>query len=429
MSNRLSNLWRQESVRPNLRVSFVAGIHNWREEKPQPSSKAACCAHGRKHSYDLSRGHAEVYRNAGDIPREIWKAGFSDSPKNFTYYELLERTMRADFDYRYLLVFGKDGRPIALQPLVISMQDLTITCGHLLSKSITRLRQYWPGFLETRILFAGCLVGDGKTGVIEPVDDAYCLVAEAVANYAEAEAISLIVFKDYPAALRDRYTPLLLQDYVRLAGFPPLEIKLDVPSFNEYFQKHLSKASRKDLRRKLRMRNKIWPPLMLEVFTDAEQIIDEIYPLYLSVARRSEVLFETFTREYFLEAGRLSPGTYYYFVWRIGGKAVAFSFCTVWNGTLYDNDIGLDYSVAQDLNLYFVTFHDLLDWAIARGLRRYITAPFNYDTKLRFGLTLRPVDIYVRHRSAVLNQLIRLFAPFFEPARTDPVLRQYRSVL
>ena len=117
------------------------------------------------------------------------------------------------------------------------------------------------------------------------------------------------------------------------------------------------------------------------------------------------------------------------FIWRQGCRAVAFSFCTIWNGTLYDNDIGLDYTVAYELNLYYVTFRDLLNWALANGLRCYASAPFSYDPKLRLRLQLQPVDVYVKHISPWLNPLIKVLALLFEPARTDPVLRRQRHLL
>jgi predicted N-acyltransferase len=191
----------------------------------------------------------------------------------------------------------------------------------------------------------------------------------------------------------------------------------------------LSRATRKNLRRKFRAADDASPPLALEVWTDAEQIIDEIYPLYLAVAQTSAIRFEVFTREYFLEAGRGAPGKFRYFIWRQGCRAVAFSFCTIWNGTLYDNDIGLDYTVAYELNLYYVTFRDLLNWALANGLRCYASAPFGYDPKLRLRLRLQPVDVYVKHISPWLNPLIKVLALLFEPARTDPVLRRQRHLL
>ena len=147
------------------------------------------------------------------------------------------------------------------------------------------------------------------------------------------------------------------------------------------------------------------------------------------MAQQSEVRFEIFTREYFIQAPRLAPGRFRYFIWRQNGRAVAFSFCTIWNGTIYDNDIGLDYTVAHELNLYYVTFRDLLSWALSHGLRRYASAPFNYDPKLHLRLELQPVDIYVKHTSRILNPLVKTFAPAFEPARSDPTLRRHLHLL
>src|SRR5437764_10496357 len=72
----------------------------------------------------LSQGEAVIYRNATDVPPELWNRGFGDTPKNLRYYELLEQTMGADFDYRYVAVFSEANQPLALQPVVLAKQDL-----------------------------------------------------------------------------------------------------------------------------------------------------------------------------------------------------------------------------------------------------------------------------------------------------------------
>ena len=117
-----------------------------------------------------------------------------------------------------------------------------------------------------------------------------------------------------------------------------------------------------------------------------------------------------------------------YFVWRRGGKAIAFSFCTVWKDEIWDNDIGFDYDVAHDLNLYYLTFHDVLVWALRHGLKHYHSAPFNYDPKLHLRLRPVPVDLYVRHRSPAINSILKRIAPLFAPAKSDPALRKYFRV-
>jgi len=377
----------------------------------------------------LSRGRTLVFELARDVPMEFWARGFADTPKDFQYYELIEQTMGLAFEYRYLAVFDQTNRPVALQPLVLTTLDLAVSASEAIVRFVAKLRTLWPRFWQSRMALAGCLVGEGKTGALESVEVAIPLVAEALEKYARDQRIFLVAFKDFPREMRRAFSCLNRSGYARVAGFPPVTLDLNFASFDEYMAMQLSRATRKNLRRKFRAAADASPPIALEVWTEAAQIIDEIYPLYLAVARTSAIRFEVFTRKYFLEAGRCAPGKFRYFVWRQGGRAVAFSFCMIWNGTLYDNDIGLDYAVAYELNLYYVTFRDLLNWALANGLRRYASAPFSYDPKLRLRLKPQPVDVYVKHISPWLNPLIKLFAVLFEPTRTDPVLRRQRHLL
>ena len=378
-----------------------------------------------KSKLTLSRGHVLVFEHARDVPMEFWELGFSDTWKDFQYYDLIEQTMKCGFDYRYLLVLDENDRPLALQPLLLASQDLAVSAGARVARLVAKLRTHWPRFLKGCVALAGCLVGDGKMGTVESDETAAPLVAEAVEKYANSVGIRLVGFKDFPARTRPAFSSLNQAGYVRVTGFPPLILDLNFASFEDYFTKKLSRATRKNLRRKFRAADAASPAINFEVWTDAEHIIDEIYPLYLAVAETSAIQFEIFTREYFLEAGRSAPGKFRYFVWRQGSRAVAFSFCAIWDGTLYDNDIGLDYSVAYELNLYYVTFRDLLNWALANGLRRYASAPFNYDPKLRLRLEPQEVDVYIKHTSPWLNPFIKAFARIFEPARTDPVLRRH----
>jgi hypothetical protein len=379
--------------------------------------------------YALSHGSAELFAHASDIDRLIWQSAFADQHKDFAYYRLLEETMTEQFVYRYLLVRDRDGEPIALQPLIITKQDLAASAGAFCQRAVATVRMLWPRFLRSEMLMVGCVVGEGHFGFVPPHDrrDAARLVAEALEQHADAERFALTTWKDFPVEERDALDVLQSSGYTRIAGFPPLQLILDFNSFEEYVETRLSKAMRKNLRRKLRVADDANPRIELDVLTNAEGVIDEICPLYHAVAQRSEVEFEVFTRDYFLEASRRMPGRFRYFVWRQNGRAIAFSFCTLWNDTIYDNDIGMDYSVAHDLNLYHLTFRDIVTWALKNGLRRYCSAPFNYETKLHLRLAPMAVDVYVRHRSRVINALIKRIAPFFAPARSDPALRQYQN--
>lgn len=375
----------------------------------------------------LSEGSAEIWSRAADVDVSVWAETFGSCPKDFAYYQLIEETQREHFVYQYLVLRDGRNQPVALQPLLMVDQDLAASLHGFPDRLVRGIRRLFPRFLRSGMLMAGCLVGDGRLGLAAKANPklAAALLAEALDAWSHARRLSFVTLKDFSALERAVFAPLLAAGYTRLDGFPSLSLDLNFASFEEFLAKRVSKITRKGLRRKFRKSEDIDPPLTLEVSDECETSIDEIYPLYLAVAQRSEVSFEVFTREYFLEAARRLPGRHRYFIWRQGPRAVAFSFCTIWGDTIYDNDIGLDYAVAHDLALYYRTFRDLIDWSLQHGLRRYASAPFNYDPKLRLRMQLVPVDLYVRHSSPILNFFIRRFAPFFAPAKSDPVLRRH----
>jgi len=114
-----------------------------------------------------------------------------------------------------------------------------------------------------------------------------------------------------------------------------------------------------------------------------------------------------------------------FFVWRQSGKIVAFSFCLVCDDAIYDECIGLDYSVALDLHLYFYTLRDIISWSLQQRLQYYYSNPLNYEPKLHFDCELVPLDLYVRHTAAFFNPIFRRALRYLEPTRHDPVLHKF----
>ena len=116
-----------------------------------------------------------------------------------------------------------------------------------------------------------------------------------------------------------------------------------------------------------------------------------------------------------------------FFLWRQEGKIIAFSICLVHDDAIYDDYLGLDYRVALDLHLYFVTFCDIVGWALAQGLKNYRSSPLNYEPKRRLGCELLPLDLYVRATSGILNAIFPPVLKLLEPTRHDPILRRFAN--
>ena len=88
---------------------------------------------------------------------------------------------------------------------------------------------------------------------------------------------------------------------------------------------------------------------------------------------------------------------------------------------VYDECLGLDYSVALDLHLYFYTLRDIISWALHR-LKYYYSNPLNYEPKLHLDCELVPLDLYVMHTNPLPNPIFRRMIKYLGPTRHDPSL-------
>jgi hypothetical protein len=367
-------------------------------------------------------GSAEVVRSARAIPPEIWRTTFASEARDARYYEVIEATLTEKFDYRYLILRNAGTGQTAIQPFFFIAQDLTDGLPKKIQQMVARVQRTFPRFMVMRVLMVGCAVGEGQVACSEPW--AVQALHEALRVVARQARASIIVFKDYPARHREALSHFSNDGYRRVPSMPAAKVDLDYKDFHDYMQRRLGKVFRKNLRRKFRASEAIGRPEMT-VCADVSAIIDEIYPLYKQTLARADFSFEELTPEFLARVGREMPDKVRFFIWRLDGKIVAFNFCLLHEGVLYDMDIGLDYSVALVLHLYFITWRDVFTWAIENRVRTYYTAPLNYDPKLHLRLELAPLDLYVCHTSRFINPAFRMAMSFLQPVRHHPILRQF----
>jgi hypothetical protein len=369
-----------------------------------------------------SFGTAEVVRSARAIAPEIWRSTFEGEARDARYYEVIEQTLPEKFDYRYLILRNNETGQTAVQPFFFIAQDLTDGLPARIQRMVARVQQTFPRFLVMRVLMVGCAVGEGQLACSEPW--AVQALHEALRVVARRDRASIIVFKDYPARHREALSLFANDGYRRVPSMPAAKVDLDYKDFDDYMQRRLGKVFRKNLRRKFRASEEIGRPEMT-VCSDVSDIIGQVYPLYKQTLARADFSFEELTPDFLARVGREMPDKVRFFIWRLEGKIVAFNFCLLHGGVLYDMDIGLDYSVAMDLHLYFLTWRDVFTWAIKHGVRTYYTAPLNYDPKLHLRLELAPLDLYVCHTSPLINPMFRMAMTFLQPVRHHPILRQF----
>ena len=357
---------------------------------------------------------------------DAWPRALRNKCKDHRYYEIVEETLEGGFEYHYLQLEDDSGNVRAIQPVLFVRQNLVEGVLGKIRSVVDLIRKRLPRFLTMRVLMVGCAAGTGDLGACDEKDEAWVANAlrASLRTYARQNKASLVVLKDFPAKYREAlgaYTP---NGYARMPSMPMTRLALHpFQDWADYFRT-LSKATRKDLRRKFRRAERA-PEIDMEVVNDIAPYIDEAYPLYLAVHERSPFKFETLTKNYFRALGQRMPDRARFFIWRQHGKIVAFSFSLVCGEAIYDECIGLDYSVALDLHLYFYTLRDVITWSLQQRLKYYYSNPLNYEPKLHLDCELVPLDLYVMHINTFLNPIFRRAIKYLGPARQDPVLPRF----
>ncbi|MFT4078364.1 GNAT family N-acetyltransferase [Rhodomicrobium sp.] len=365
--------------------------------------------------------YAEIDASGG------WDQAFSGQYKDGRYYRIVQETLHPEHSYRYFVLRDQAGRQRAIQPFFVLDQDILAGASGAITAAVDRVRQRFPKFLTLRTLMIGCVAGEGHLDNHEAfADPKTCsLLAKAALEEAKKERAGLIVFKEFPSAYRDVLGHLKNDGFICLPSLPMASLSTAHKDFDAYMAASLSRATRKDLRRKFKAAQSAG--LTMSVVEDITPFVDEIYPLYLNVYNRSKLHFEKLTKDYLCALGQRMPDRTRFFVWRQGDRIVAFNLCMVHNEAIYDQYIGLDYEVALDLHLYHYTIRDIMSWAMANGYKRYISNGLNYDPKHHLRMQLDPLDLYARHRSPIINAALKVVLPYLEPTKYDPHLKKFAN--
>jgi Peptidogalycan biosysnthesis/recognition len=356
-----------------------------------------------------------------------WQSAFAQERKDHRFYELIEDTLRDGFSYGYLVI--EDDRTVcAVQPIFLLDQDLLAGLGERVKKLVVGGRRLWPRFMFARTLMVGCAAGEGH---LDGDDATKFATAEALGRSLPELAgklnCAMIVLKEFPAKYRAPLQCLRDAGFTRVPSMPMTTLDIDYRNFDDYLSKSLSPRTRGKVRRKLRAAERAQPAITMSVVTDVTSHIDEVYPLYEKVFERSPLQFEKLSREFLCEIGRRIPDKVRFFIWRQENHIIAFGLCMVQDDSICHEYVGFDYSVAFELNLYYRVFHDIIEWAIANGYKRFYSGSLNYDPKWHLRHSLYPVDLYVRHTSGPINAVFSWLLPLMEPTRSDPVLPNFHN--
>lgn len=313
----------------------------------------------------------------------------------------------------------RSGMPTFRAPL-----DLLTTADDALRRRITGLPLYrrWGRLLHWRTRFAGCTVTE-YTPLPSHVPPAV-LADELLAAY--GRECALLIVKDLPHAsplLDDTANAhaeafaeaLAARGFVLLEGMPLAWVPIDFASTDGYLAR-LSAARRKDIRRKLRARERLQIeqlPTGDACFADAA-LLDEFYALYANVHAQSEVQFDLLTPAFLRALLQDAASGGLVFTYRSGGALIGWNLCYEYAGMLVDKYVGFAYPQAREHNLYAVSWMHNLEYARARNLSHYVAGWTDTPVKRSLGANFNTTRHAVYLRNRLLRAVLRRCAHHFE---------------
>ena len=344
-----------------------------------------------------------VARSVREFAPDDWDRCFPNALEDWGYYLATEAAGLAGFEYRYVAVI-EDGRPVAVAPAFFTAYRLDTTASGWPKRIMARLTLGFPRLMTLRLACLGSPVAEAcHLGFAPEIADARkpLLLAELLAAFereAAAANVRLLAVKDAPGAQDDLWEPALGRRYHRLPSLPTASLPIDFADADTYLAR-LSKATRKNIRRKLRDRAAV----RIEYRHSIDDVLEQVTALYQQTRERSDLQFETLTPRWFTgilaEAGERG-GCFLYWV---GDRLAGFNLVLHDGDLMIDKFIGLDACLGRSHSLYFLSWMTNVDFCLAHGIGCYQSGQAGYGPKKHLGSSFAPNWIWFRHANPAIN--------------------------
>jgi hypothetical protein len=302
------------------------------------------------------------------------------------------------------IVVSKDDAPVLLLPLFESRFDLSTFAEGWSKRSLRAAVRLVPSIFHPRVLGVGLLVGEWSEIGIDPQIDAGTLEAAwkmalgALQTLAAELKSDLVAFYNFNH--HGKLPGEVFRKFNRVQCLPCARLPITFDSLEEYLGR-LSRAARKDLRRKMRVSHEV----RVIRSRNISPFLDRIYKLYLETVERCPMAFGVHNRLFLGNICERVPGAEYtlYFVKE---ELVAFNLLVVTQESMVDKYFCMDYELGRKYNLYFVSWLENVRYCVEEKIPLYHAGQGAETTKAHLGATFIPSFILFKHRQPVIDRFL-----------------------
>lgn len=353
---------------------------------------------------------ARVVESLRALDRSAWDACYPGELEAYDYLMAVEEAGIAGFSWRYIVV-EEAGRILAAMPAFFTDYGLDTTLPEgMLRRAIRRMRQNAPRFLILRLACLGSpetecgRVGFHPSVAQERMPELLAQLLAAFEHVAQHYGSRLLGIKDTP---EDQHAlwHAVAQHYTPLPAMAVATLPIDFDSIDGYLAR-LSKASRKDMRRKLKASD----ALRIEQRAQIDDVLPHIMTLYTQTKERSEFHLDDLTPAYFQGLLRHMQGRAFCTLYWLEEELIAANFLLRNDQLLLDKFFCMaDHGREHDL--YFISWFENLRYCLAHGQQHYQSGQACLDNKKRLKSDLKPNHMWFRHRHRLINRILKAIAP------------------
>ena len=207
---------------------------------------------------------------------------------------LLQESGIDGFDLRSIVV-SKDDVPILLLPLFECLYDVSSFAKGWTKKALKAAARLIPSIFHPRVLGVGLLEGGWSEIGIDPqidtdtIESAWEMALGALQLLATERKSDVVAFYNFNH--HGKLPGEVLKKFNRVPWLPCAQLPITFNSLEEYLRR-LSRAARKDLRRKMRVSREV----RVVRSRNISPFLDRIYRLYLETVERGPTAFGVHNR-------------------------------------------------------------------------------------------------------------------------------------
>lgn len=360
------------------------------------------------------------HRSVEDLGESAWAACFPDEIEDFNYHRALEMAPVPGFDTGWYAVTSR-GVLAGAAPVFSTSYDLATTAQGMTARLLKAAQRWVPGRLTLRLSCLGSPVTEYCPIGLHPSlgREQRQLVMVALVDYwtqhANGQGATVQGIKDVRETDKGQFDEVFSsQGFHSIASLPSAYLPVTFGDKAGYFDR-LSAATRKDMRRKLKLSSVI----DIEFTSDASAVIDDVMAMYRETRARSDWAFEDVPAQYFLEVLAHKPETAVLALYRCEGRLVGANLLLQNDRQLLDKFFVARAADTRAHNLYFLSWFANVERCLQCGLDVYVSGAAGYETKLRLACRLEPNWIYFRHRSTMIHALLRAVSPWLAVPQPD----------